>query len=411
MDYQGFFRKQLDALKHAGCYREFTSLVRAAGQFPWAYDAARQREVLLWCSNDYLGVGQVPSVVEAMAEAAYQMGVGAGGTRNIAGNSQPLVDLERTIARMHHKPAALVLASGYATNSTVLSTLGSQLPDAVIFSDAHNHASMIEGIRNARCEKLIFNHNNVAHLESLLASVAPERPKLVAFESVYSMDGDIAPIAELCAVAKKYKALTYVDEVHAVGLYGPHGGGIAQMLGVEAQVDVVQGTLGKAFGVSGGYIAADATLVDFIRSYAPGFIFTTAMSPPLAAAALASVRYVQQAHHARTTLHNKVKHLRRMLQEAAIPVKAGSEQSHIIPVMVCDAEKCKKISRYLMDRFSIFVQHINHPTVPMGEERLRITPTPHHTDAMMQELVRALSEAFDDADVTREPKELRQAVA
>lgn len=393
MDYEQFFDCALQRLKDEGNYREFTNLERYAGQFPHARDHTNARDITIWCNNDYLGMGQLPKVVEAIAEGARTMGAGAGGTRNIAGTNHPLVLLEDELADLHGKEAALVFTSGYITNSTVLNTLASTMPGTVIFSDEKNHASMIEGIRHSRAERHIFRHNDVAHLEELLSTADPSRPKIIAFESVYSMDGDIGNIEEICALAEKYNALTYLDEVHAVGLYGVRGGGIAQARGVQDRVSIIQGTLGKAFGVIGGYIAANATLIDYVRSFAPGFIFTTAMAPPLAAGALASVRHVKASSAERDALHARVADVKQRCAERGIPVM-GSTESHIVPVFVGDPDKAKAISDMLLNEHRIFVQHINHPTVPKGTERLRITPTPLHDDAMTDALINALETAF-----------------
>ncbi len=394
MNYEAFFDSQLAELRQAGNYREFTELERYAGRFPYARDHSRNRDILIWCNNDYLGMGQHPAVIEAVAETARKMGVGAGGTRNIAGTNHPLVALERELADLHDKQAALVMTSGYSTNSTVISTIAGRMPNAVIYSDEQNHASMIEGVRFSKARKKIFRHNDLEHLEKLLREDDPGCPKLIAFESVYSMDGDLGDIAGICSLAEKYNALTYLDEVHAVGLYGKKGGGVAQQQGLADRLTVIQGTLGKAFGLAGGYIVGQAKLVDYVRSYAPGLIFTTAMAPPMAAGCLASVRYVKHATAERAQLHANVARLKSLLTEAGIPVMETTA-SHILPVFVGEAERCKYISRKLLDEYSIFVQHINYPTVPKGTERLRITPTPLHTEAMMQELVGTLSIIFN----------------
>ncbi len=394
MDYDSFFSTAINRLRLAGNYREFTNLERYAGRFPLAWDHTRGHEIILWCSNDYLGMAQHPAVLSAIIETVQAMGSGAGGTRNIAGTNHPLVLLEQELADLHGKEAALVFTSGYVANSTTLATLGSLLPETVFFSDAHNHASIIEGIRYSRAEKHIFRHNDVQHLERLLKTVDRKRPKIIVFESVYSMDGDVSPIAEICDLAETYNALTYVDEVHAVGLYGPRGGGIAEREGLMPRLNVIQGTLGKAFGVMGGYIAGPARVVDFIRSHAPGFIFTTALPPHMAAGILASVRHLKQSNCERHLHQHKVTQLKAMLKAAGIPVM-GTTNSHIVPVPVGDAVRCRQASNLLMERHGIFVQHINHPTVPKGTERLRITPTPLHTGAMMEALVTGLVEVFD----------------
>jgi len=341
-------------------------------------------------------MGQHPAVAEAMWKAVDETGSGAGGTRNIAGTNHPLVELEKELAHLHEKERALVFSSGYVANSTVLSTLGG-LPDMVLFSDALNHASMIEGVRFGKCERHVFRHNDPEHLEELLAGVDIKRPKLIAFESVYSMDGDIGPIKDFCDLAERYGALTYLDEVHAVGLYGESGGGVAQREGLSDRVDVIQGTLGKAFGVVGGYIAASATLIDFVRCFGSGFIFTTAMPPATAAGAVASVRHVRQDIQSRVRLHRNVKAVKTRLSNAGLPVLPNP--SHIVPVMVRDANRCRDASHLLLEKHDIFVQHINHPTVPVGTERLRITPTPLHSDVMIDQLVEALSSVFDELDL------------
>lgn len=394
MDYQAFFSSELGKLKQEGNYRSFTNLERYVGNFPRAYDHTNGREITIWCNNDYLGMGQLPAVVNAISDAAKTMGAGAGGTRNIAGTNHPLVELEAELADLHNKEAALVFTSGYVTNSTVLNTLASNMPNTVIFSDAKNHASMIEGIRFSRAEKHIFRHNDLAHLEELLQNIEPHRPKIIAFESVYSMDGDLGDIAGICDLAEKYNAITYLDEVHGVGLYGARGGGVAQQEGLEDRITIMQGTLGKAFGVIGGYIAADHTLVDYVRSFAPGFIFTTAMAPPIAAGALASVRHVKNSDVERKILHANVAKVKEKLKALNIPVMETT-RTHIIPVFVGDPDKCREASRALLDEHGIFVQHINYPTVPQGTERLRITPTPLHTPEMIDELVTAIQSVFE----------------
>ncbi len=398
MDYNAIFADWVGGLKSAGNYREFTDLERFSGQYPRAMNHSIGREITIWCNNDYLGMGQHPDVAAAICNTVNAIGAGAGGTRNIAGTSHPLVELESELADLHGKAAALVFSSGYVTNSTVLSTLG-MIPDMVLFSDALNHASMIEGIRFGKAEKKIFRHNDASHLEQLLASVDADRPKLIAFESVYSMDGDIGPIKEICDLASQYDALTYLDEVHAVGLYGDSGGGVAERDGVADRIDIIQGTLGKAFGLVGGYIAASSLLIDFVRCFGNGFIFTTAMPPATAAGAVASVRAVRSDQHRRAALHRNVKTLKTHLIKAGIPVM--DNPSHIIPVMVGDPNLCRDASSRLLEKHDIFVQHINHPTVPKGTERLRITPTPLHTDAMIQELVAAMADIFEELGLTR----------
>ncbi len=394
MNYQRFFESQLDGLRKEGRYRVFADLERHAGDFPHAtlHRDGRRRLVTVWCSNDYLGMGQHPVVLEAMHAALDHCGAGAGGTRNIAGTSHLHVRLEHELADLHGKEAALLFTSGYVSNWASLSTLAARLPGCVVLSDAGNHASMIEGIRHSRTECRIFAHNDPEDLARKLADLDPERPKIVAFESVYSMDGDIAPIAELCDVAEAHGALTYLDEVHAVGLYGPRGGGVAERDGVMHRLDVIEGTLGKAFGVMGGYITGSAALVDFVRSFASGFIFTTALPPAVAAGALAAIRHLKTSERERRLQRERVALLRRRLDEAGIPHKANP--SHIVPVMVGDPVRCKAISDLLLERHAIYVQPINYPTVPRGTERLRITPGPLHSEAEVEQLVRALAEVW-----------------
>ena len=393
MDYDAIFKESIARLKAAGNYREFTDLERHAGEYPRATNHSIGREITIWCNNDYLGMGQHPDVTDAICKTVREIGAGAGGTRNIAGTSHPLVELEAELASLHNKEAALVFTSGYVTNSTVLSTLGG-IPEMVLFSDSLNHASMIEGVRFGKCQRHIFRHNDVEHLEELLDGVDINRPKLIGFESVYSMDGDIGPIKEVCDLADKYDAITYLDEVHAVGLYGETGGGVAEREGLSDRVDVIQGTLGKAFGLIGGYIASSALLVDFIRCFGSGFIFTTAMPPATAAGAVASVRHVRKDIQRRITLHRNVNTLKSQLRDVGLPLM--ETPSHIIPIMVRDPNLCREASNRLLHKHGIFVQHINHPTVPLGTERLRITPTPLHTDEMIHELVEALIDVFDE---------------
>lgn len=399
VDYTQYFSSAIEKLKEEGRYRVFTGLARMAGDFPRAQSAKGGGEVTIWCSNDYLGMGQNPSVIQAMSEAAHSMGAGAGGTRNISGNNKAVLELEAELAELHHKEAALAFVCGYVANEATLSTLSTVLPNAVVFSDALNHASMIQGIRAGRQEKHIFRHNDVAHLEELLRSVDPSRPKIIAFESVYSMDGDIAPIEQICDVAEKYNAITYLDEVHAVGMYGEHGGGVAEERGLMERITVIQGTLAKAYGVMGGYIAASHLLVDVIRSYAPGFIFTTALPPSLAAAARQSVYHLKNSQKERQGQRDRVARLRHLLDDAGIPHM--DNESHIVPIMVGDPNLCRQASEILMDEYKIYVQHINYPTVPRGTERLRVTPTPLHTDAMMDEFVAALSNVFERLNLKR----------
>jgi 5-aminolevulinate synthase len=403
IDYQALMKAQLDTLREDGNYRVFAELERQRGQFPrakrWTNDG-RVQEVTVWCSNDYLGMGQHEKVVNAMHETLDRCGAGAGGTRNISGTNHQHVLLETELADLHGKEAALIFTSGYVSNWASLSTLASRL-GAIVFSDALNHASMIEGIRHSRAECLRFRHNDVAHLDELLAVADPARPKIVAFESVYSMDGDIAPIAEIIEVCQRHGALSYIDEVHAVGLYGPRGGGVAEREGLMDRIDVIEGTLGKAYGVMGGYIAASKTLCDFVRSYASGFIFSTALPPALAAGAAASIRHLKDSQIERVRHQNRVKLVRERLDAMGIPHIANP--SHIIPVMVGDAHHAKMISDWLMDEHGIYVQPINYPTVPKGTERLRITPSPVHTDGDIDRLVEALSECWNMCALARKP--------
>jgi 5-aminolevulinate synthase len=392
MDFDSFFKERVDALHSEGRYRVFADLERRCGRFPRAYDHRVGVEVTVWCSNDYLGMGQHPAVLAAIEAEMRGTGAGAGGTRNISGTSHAHVLLERELADLHGREAALVFTSGYVANDAALSTLAGSMPGMVVLSDAMNHASMIAGIRNSRAERIIFRHNDVDHLAELLAGFPAERPKLVCFESVYSMDGDIAPIAAICDVADRFGAMTYLDEVHAVGLYGAHGGGIAERDGVSARLTVIQGTLAKAFGTMGGYVAGSALMVDFLRGHAPGFIFTSSLPPLLAAGAGAAVRHLKESQDERARHQERVATVKRRLGEAGLPLMAND--SHIVPVMVGDAALCRTASDLLLRHHQIYVQPINYPTVPRGTERLRLTPTPLHSDEDIDALVEALADVW-----------------
>jgi 5-aminolevulinate synthase len=394
LDYDSIFKAAVQRLHDEGRYRVFIDILRTKGQFPNAhcFGGNGPKPITVWCSNDYLGMGQNPKVVEAMEQALRDVGAGSGGTRNISGNTHYHTELEAELASLHCKDGALLFTSGYVSNEAALSTLGKLLPGCVIFSDELNHASMIAGIKNSRCEKRVFRHNDVKHLEELLAAEDPETPKLIAFESVYSMDADIAPIATICDLAEKYNALTYLDEVHAVGMYGEHGGGISERDAVAERITIIEGTLGKAFGVMGGYIAADKTIIDCIRSYAPGFIFTTSLSPVLVAGALASVRHLRASSEERRFQQEAAAMLKAKFAAAGLP--AMPSDTHIVPLLVGCPVKAKRISDILLAEYGLYVQPINFPTVPRGTERLRFTPGPCHTAEMMDALTAALVEIW-----------------
>jgi 5-aminolevulinate synthase len=403
MDYQTFFTSALDRLQTERRYRVFADIERLAGRFPTAlwHSPEGTRPITVWCSNDYLGMGQSREVTRAMVEAAWRLGTGAGGTRNISGNSHPIVELEAELADLHAKEAGLVFTSGYVSNQTGIATLAKLIPNCLILSDALNHNSMIEGVRQSGCDKVIFRHNDVAHLEELLQA-AGDRPKLIVFESVYSMDGDVSPIHAICDLAERYNAMTYLDEVHAVGMYGPRGGGIAERDGAMHRVDVIEGTLGKAFGVMGGYLTGTRAVMDAIRSFAPGFIFTTALPPAVAAAAVASIRHLKESSAEREKQQRQANRTKAVLAGLGLPVM--DTETHIVPVMVGDAEACKAASDRLLEKHGIYIQPINYPTVPRGTERLRITPGPFHTDALIDQLGAALVEVWSALKLPLEPK-------
>jgi 5-aminolevulinate synthase len=392
--YDRFFKSAIDRLHDEGRYRVFVDILRMKGNYPNAqcFGGHGPRPIIVWCSNDYLCMGQHSAVIEAMETALRNVGAGSGGTRNISGNTHYHTELEAELAELHGKEGALLFTSGYVSNEAVLSTLGKLLPGCIIFSDALNHASMIAGIKNSACEKRVFRHNDLQHLEELLGQAGPDTPKLIAFESVYSMDGDISPIAEICDLADKYSALTYLDEVHAVGMYGEHGGGISERDGVADRLTLIEGTLGKAFGVMGGYIAADRTIVDCIRSYAPGFIFTTSLSPVLAAGALTSLRHLKQSGEERRAQQEAAAMLKAKFAAAGLP--AMPSETHIVPLLIGCPVKARRVSDILLAEYGLYVQPINFPTVPRGTERLRFTPGPSHTAEMMDELTKALVEIF-----------------
>jgi 5-aminolevulinate synthase len=394
MDYRAYFSDALGRLRDERRYRVFADLERIAGRFPHAVWHSPQgpKNVVIWCSNDYLGMGQHPKVIGAMVETATRMGTGAGGTRNIAGNNHPLVELECELADLHRKEAALVFTSGYVSNETGISTLAKLMPNCLILSDALNHNSMIEGVRQAQSEKQIFRHNDMAHLQALLAAAAPDRPKLIVFESLYSMDGDVAPVNKICDLAERYGAMTYVDEVHAVGMYGPRGGGISERDGAAGRIAVIEGTLAKAYGCLGGYIAGSSALIDTVRSYAPGFIFTTALPPAVCAAATAAIRHLKTSQWERDRHQDRAARTKAVLAAAALPVMTSP--THIVPVFVGDPERCKEASDLLLADHGIYIQPINYPTVAKGLERLRITPSPYHDDGLIDALAEALVDVW-----------------
>ncbi|MFL4995754.1 MAG: 5-aminolevulinate synthase [Microvirga sp.] len=403
MEYQNFFTSALERLQAERRYRVFADIERLAGRYPQAiwHSPEGPRPITVWCSNDYLGMGQNRDVTRAMVEAAWRLGTGAGGTRNISGNSNPIVALEAELADLHGKEAALVFTSGYVSNQTGISTLAKLIPNCLILSDALNHNSMIEGVRQSGCDKAIFRHNDLVHLEELLQA-AGDRPKLIVFESVYSMDGDISPVHAICDLAERYGAMTYIDEVHAVGMYGPRGAGIAEREGAMHRIDVIEGTLGKAFGVMGGYLTGTRAVMDAIRSFAPGFIFTTALPPAVAAAATASIRHLKESSTERQQQQRQVARTKAVLSGVGLPVL--DTVTHIVPVMVGDAEACKAASDRLLNKHGIYIQPINYPTVPRGTERLRITPGPFHSNAHIDALAAALVEVWTALRLPLEPK-------
>src|SRR3569832_1996836 len=406
MNYNDFFASALNTLRQERRYRVFADLERIAGRFPHAtwHSPQGPRDVVIWCSNDYLGMAQHPKVIGAMVETATRMGTGAGGTRNIAGTNHPLVELERELADLHGKQAALVFTSGYVSNQTGIPTLAKLLPNCLILSDALNHNSMIEGVRQSGCERQIWRHNDLQHLEELLKAADPNRAKLIVFESLYSMDGDIAPVHAICDLAKRYNAMTYVDEVHAVGMYGPRGGGVCDRDNAMHRIDVIEGTLGKAFGCLGGYIAGSTELIDAVRSYAPGFIFTTALPPAICAAATAAIKHLKTSSWERDRHQDRVARVKAVLNAAWLPVMPSD--THIVPVLVGDPEKCKLASDLLLSEHGIYIQPINYPPVPRGMERLRITPSPYHDDGLVDRLAEALVDGWEKLQLPRRARPL-----
>lgn len=399
LDYNQYFTNAIDQLKSEDRYRIFSEIERIAGKHPIVYDHKRKKNITIWCINDYLGMSQHPDVIKAANQANFNMGVGSGGTRNIGGTHHAIVELEKELADLHQKEAALVFTSGYVSNDATISTLAKLLPNCVMLSDQDNHASIIEGIRRGNAHKYIYQHLDMEDLESKLKSIDIDRPKIILFESVYSMDGKVSPIRKICDLAEKYNALTYVDEVHAVGLYGKKGAGMCEELGLIDRLSIIEGTLAKGYGVIGGYIAANKNIIDAIRSYAAGFIFTTSLPPSLAVAATTSIRYLKESSKEREQLHENAKILKNKLKENNIPFIEN--ESHMVPVIVNNPVLSKKISEILLDEYSIFVQHINFPTVARGTERLRITPTPLHTFSMIEELVNALAEIFNKLNIRK----------